>query len=495
MANIDTINEGVLIQSDLPVAENINEADCHAQLLIWFQQKTVEELSEILMTYIDDSEHELNKWQLIMRREENGLDAAELSKLITQALPAESMWEWNEVRSYFADAEVLFEVIFPVIEKCSPEQQWQLILKALQRLNKVIEHIDDSGGFRFDIEGQLKQKLVTLFNQQAWSDVENADWLFSHFDIYQYDIFPEVPQDFELTGSVNQAFLNKCSTTLESRLPSVDLSDTKQRWSLRRLANPLVELAEQEGDWQAQCRLLEMSAYRHDDYLAISRVCLTNESELEAEDYLRQAYQQAKTSYDKINCQEHEVQLRVALGEYKSAWRIGWQLFTDKPSFNGYKKLTHLQKKTGEIDALFIEKVEPLLASCYVEKRIGFATNFDDVLAFYIDRNELEKARVWILSHKARNHHLIDLAYLILAQHPQDCVDLIHRAADSIISQTNKSAYQEASELLLKLERQLKQNNLDCAILYLMINNIIKTHKLKRNLMKLLKVHFVPYFE
>ena len=53
MANIDTINEGVLIQSDLPVAENINEADCHAQLLIWFQQKTVEELSEILMTYIE----------------------------------------------------------------------------------------------------------------------------------------------------------------------------------------------------------------------------------------------------------------------------------------------------------------------------------------------------------------------------------------------------------------------------------------------------------
>jgi len=429
-----------------------------------------------------------------MRSEEDGLDAAQLSKLINKALPAQGVWEWNEVKHYFADAEDLFEVIFPAIEKCSLEKQWQLILKALQRLNKVLDQIDDSGGYRFAIEEELKQKLVALFNQQSWSDEKKADWLFDHFRSYQYDIFPAVPEDFDLTESVNHAFLGKCLTALAHYSQSGDLSDFDHRWSIRRLARPLVDQAKQAGDWQEQCRLLKMSAFDHSDYLKISSICLDNKAELEAENWLRQAYLHAKTPFEQAQCQEHEVQVRVALGEYKSAWRIAWQLFVTKPSFMGYKKLQAVQQQTGEIDAQFIEKVEPLLAGCYVETSRGFSGHFDALLDFYIDRNELEKARLWTASHKACGRNLIRLAYFIISDHPQNAVDFIQRAADEIVSQTKNSAYQEATELLLTLEKKLQANNLDCAILYSMIAKIIKQHKAKRNLMKLLKEHFAGCF-
>ena len=118
---------------------------------------------------------------------------------------------------------------------------------------------------------------------------------------------------------------------LEHHSQSGDLSDWEHRWLLRRLAQPLVEQAEQSGDWQKQCRLLKMRAFDHSDYLKISSVCLAHKAELEAEDWLRQAYQHAKTPYEQAQCQEHEVQVRVALGEYKSAWRIaGSRLMTNR---------------------------------------------------------------------------------------------------------------------------------------------------------------------
>jgi len=487
-----------LLVENTPVAERVNETDNeaarHAQLVTWFKQKSVDQLSELLMAYIDASEHEFDKWQLTMRSEENGLDETELSKLITKALPEQGVWEWNEVRDYFVHAMDMFEVIFPAIGKLPIAKQWQLILKTLKRLNKVLEQIHDSGDFRFSLEDQLKQQLVILFNQQSWSDEKKADWLFDQFESYEYDIFPDVPDDFALSEPVNQAFLAKCLTALESRTQSGNLSDRSYRWSIMRLAQPLINQAKQAGDWREQCRLLKMSAFEHDDYLKISSVCLENKAELEAEDYLRQAYQQAKAPYEKAQCQEHEVQVRVALGEYKSAWRIAWQLFTDTPSFMAYKKLETLQQKTGEIDAQFIEKTEQLLADCYVETSRGFSRHFDSVLDFYIDRSELEKARLWAASHKACERNLIRLANLIISEHPQDAVDFIERAANAIISQTKNSAYQEATELFLKLENDLKVKQTDSTILYPMIAQIIKQHKAKRNLMKLLKEHFARCF-
>lgn len=471
-----------------------NENKRHEQLKNWFNQKTAAQLTDFLMSYIDESEHEFDKWQLMMRSEENSLDAAQLSKMISKALPAQGVWEWNEVSHYFADAQEMFAVIFPAIEKLSVAKQWQLILKTLQRLNKVLEQIDDSGGFRFAIEEDLKQKLVALFNQQNWSDEKKAEWLFSHFEHYTYDIFPAVPEDFELTESVNQAFLEKCLTALTHHSQSGCLSDFDHRWLIRRLAKPLVDQAQQCGDWQAQCRLLNMSAFDHRDYLKISSICLENNAELEAQDWLRQAYLHAKTSYEQVQCKAHEVQVRVALGEYKSAWRIAWQSFNDDPSFMAYKKLAQLQQQTGVIDAQFVDKAEQILADAYVETARGLPANADALLDFYLDRHELEKARLWALSHKANSASLLKLANLIIEQKPNDAIALYHRVAGSIISKTNNSAYQEATDLLLKLEKTLKTNDLDCAVFYATIRKIITEYKQKRNMMKLLKEHFADCF-
>ena len=172
-----------------------------------------------------------------------------------------------------------------------------------------------------------------------------------------------------------------------------------------------------------------------------------------------------------------------------------WQSFNDKPSFMAYKKLEQLQQQTGLIDAQFVTKTEQIFADAYVETSRGLPANADALLDFYLDRHELEKARLWALSHKANTASLLKLANLIIEQKPNDSVELYHRVVGSIISQTNNSAYQEATDLLLKLEKILKTNNIDRAVLHAMITKIISEYKQKRNMMKLLKEHFADCFK
>ena len=483
-----------LLVENTPETECVNEDKKQIKLINWFKQKPVDELTDILMTYIDDSNNELDKWQLIMRSEENNVSTAEVSKLITKALPAKAVWEWNKVSDYFSHADQMFTTLFELIETLSVIEQWKLILKAIQRLNKVLEQIDDSGGFRFYIEGELNQRLVDLFNVLPWSDEKKAQWIFSHTEEYKYDVFPSVPEDFTLSPEVKQIFLTQCLKAIEQKTPLGDLSDWNEKWSLRRLTEPLIDDAVRKGDWLAQCQFMKITAVRNSDYLAIADVCLAHDAQLEAEHWLQQAYKAATTDYEKRECQNVEIKVRVTLGEYKSAWQLAWQMFSDKPSFTGYQRLVVLQEQTGVIDPQFIEKTEQILADCYTEIGYGIAANADALLDFYIDRKELEKARVWALAHKANTNSLLKIANLIIASYPDDCVDLYRRVVKPIIEQGNNSAYQEATDLLLKLEKMLTANNTDLSTFYQMVTLVGETYKPKRNMLKLLKKHFADCF-
>ncbi|MFT7006418.1 MAG: putative Zn finger protein [Colwellia sp.] len=468
-----------------------------AQLTSWFSQKSTAELTEIVMSYVNASDNETSKWQLAMLNEQSGvsgLSVANIKKLITKALPATEVFEWHEVGAYFDHSDEMFAAIFIAIDKLPVDKQWQLILHALVRLNKVLEQIDDSGGFRFGIEGQLNKRLSALFNLQSWSDDEKSQWIFEHYKTWKYDIFPAVPEDFTLSDKVNTLFLSLCDSEVKHCIQSgVNLSDFKGRWALQRLTAPLIAQAEQTNDWREQSRLMEITATKADDFIKISQHSINNNDQLNAERWLKKAYQQATTPHEKKSCQQYDVILRTALKEYNKAWQLAWQLFNDNPSFNDYKKLESLQHIIGVIDPHFVEKSAQLLAHCYAENSYGgIAINADALLDFYLYHQELDKARLWALSHKAALSTLRNLADLIIASHPQDAVDLYYRVIMVIIDRKKNSAYQEATDLLLHLFKIVSTG--DNVLLTVMVGNIIKHHKAKRNMMKLLKEHFALCF-
>lgn len=469
------------------------------QLKSWFKQKSADELSEIILNYIGESADEQSRWQLAMLNEQGGLNGGEIKKMITKALPKKQAWSYAEARAYFHHSDNMFVDIFSAIDNLPVDKQWQLTLHALVRLNTVLEQVDDSGGYRFNLEGELNQRLSRLFNQQTWSDDEKAQWIFEHYKEYKYDVFPSVPNDFNLTAPVQHIFVGLCETESQKRLKQgVDLSNWQQKHAFARLLAPQIEQAKNNNDLPAQCDLLAMSAYDERDFLKIAQLCLDHNEALDAEHWLKKAYLAVKNDVNKISCQKFEVELRLALKEVKQAWRLAWQLFSESPSFSGYKALIELEQKTGVIDDQFKAKAEHIFTQCYAENSYGgIAREADALLSFYLYHQQLAQARLWVKSHKAEPSKLLKLADLIVTDQPQEAIDLYARVVLPMVAQGNNQAYQQATDLLLALEKNLQGGvfqGSQLEALHLMIGQVIKQHKAKRNMMKLLKTNFPACF-
>ena len=429
-----------------------------------------------------------------MLNDQGGLSVAEIKKMITKALPKKQVWGYAEASAYFYHSEKMFVDIFMAIKQLPIDKQWQLTLHALVRLNTVLAQIDDSGGYRLGLEGQLNSRLSSLFNQQTWSDDKKAQWIFEHYKTWQYDVFPSVPEDFNLTAPVTDIFVGLCQAEAQKRhKQGLDLSIWEEKYAFERLLKPQIEQAKNNNDLPAQCHLMAMSACNERDHLNIAQLCLDNNEPLDAKYWLKKAYNAVKKDGNKLNCQQFEVELRLALKEYQQAWQLAWQLFSQTPSFLGYKALITLEQKTGVIDGKYKEKTEHIFTQCYAENSYGgIAREADALLSFYLCHQQIAQARLWVKSHKAEPSKLLKLADLIVGEHPQEAIDLYARVVLPTISQGNNQAYQQATNLLLSLENKLQGEHTEA--LQVMINQVVKQHKAKRNMMKRLKTHFPACF-
>lgn len=467
-----------------------------------------EQLVDIMLASIISQPSEWDKWQLMLAlaaKVQGGQDQTghydamhqgkdslhELTHLLIHALPQASCWEWREVRTYFNHADEEFELLMAASEQLTVDQQWDFCIAALERLNLVLEQIHDSGDHRFTIEGQLNETLGRLFEHLSWPDETKAQWLLDHMAQRRFDVFPTVPDDFSFTEAVHSVFLVKCRQRVQQVLELPE--SQRQSFELDQLIFPLIKQAKEQGDWQEQCRLQALIAKNYRDYLQISQICLDNDEALDAEPWLLQAKQCSYSAYEQRACALHEVKVCVALGEHTVAWKKAWQLFCQQPSFADYCQLEQLHFTLGEPDKDFLAAVERVLAEHgEIPQKLSWQ-NKDDILAFYLHQQQVDKARAWAQSHQASEKHLLSLAKLTLLVHPEESMLLLHRVLQKLIEQTNNSAYEQALNVLLEIANLIttaeKPKPAEQAFNKMLLA-LAQEFKPKRNMLKLLRQHF-----
>lgn len=183
------------------------------QLSEFLQQQDPEQVAQWLVQTITADKHLKKQWQIKLLLASG--KTSDYKKLLTQALPKKDLLAtphlWRKVGLYFNDAQSLFAMAFEQLDQadCSltNEQQFTWLLQAFERLNTVLEGMDDSGGYRLELVEQLTQRLVPSFHQLPWSLAQKVDWL--HEYQYKYDVFPYIPEQFELPADVQAAFVGQ----------------------------------------------------------------------------------------------------------------------------------------------------------------------------------------------------------------------------------------------------------------------------------------------
>ena len=459
------------------------------KLNAWLSEKSHDELLEIVWQQLSENANERQKWLFKMNARQNTVSSDKLKRLIRLALPEESLWDYRDVSDYFAFAEEKFSVIFEGLNCLVAEKQWELSIYALEHLAHVLEEIDDSYGHRIEIEETLTKKLHELFDELDWSVDQKASWLLEHTQSYGHDLFPTVPGEFKFSAAVKEQYLALCTQEVERQV-----RENKAAVNISLLW-PLIEQAKQQKDRREECRLKLIKADHFRDWLELSEICLENGDELEAEHWLVKAKQTAKYDSEQRGCTKQEIEISIALNEHAKAWKLGWTLFDTEPSFMQYKELQKLYNRleAQHCDSDYLANVEQRLIEHYgkhdFKKNSSFRfSSYDAILAFYLDQQQVDQARVWVKNHQANKENLLQLADIITITHPTEAVDLYHRSLRPIISATNNGAYAHATDLLKQLKQKMSPE--DHILFQELISELRTEFKLKRNMMKLLKENF-----
>tara|TARA_B110000196_G_scaffold217069_1_gene186408 strand:- start:495 stop:1142 length:648 start_codon:yes stop_codon:yes gene_type:complete len=205
------------------------------QLNAFLQQQTPEQVATWLVETISADTGLQKQWKIKLLLASG--NASDYKKLLTQALPKKELLAtpnlWRKVGQYFYQAEALFALAFEQLEQndcpLTNEQQFTWLLQAFERLNTVVQSIDDSGGYRLELVEQLSQRLVRCFHQLPWPIEQKAAWLQEHQ--CKYDVFPYIPEQFALPADVHAAFVGQANNA------QPEASDTNVSMALLKRLN------------------------------------------------------------------------------------------------------------------------------------------------------------------------------------------------------------------------------------------------------------------
>jgi uncharacterized Zn finger protein len=88
--------------------------------------------------------------------------ARRLKEAITKVTRPRPLWEYGQVAAYFARVEATLDNVLAVANQINTDVLLKTVLYGIERLEKALEHVDDSGGYRFGVYRLHQLHVETL---------------------------------------------------------------------------------------------------------------------------------------------------------------------------------------------------------------------------------------------------------------------------------------------------------------------------------------------
>ncbi|GGY00675.1 hypothetical protein GCM10007160_30500 [Litchfieldella qijiaojingensis] len=220
----------------------------------YLQQMDKPALVDALLTLIEDDQLLLQQWSLRADAVLGVLDYKALKKRITAAFPLNrDLYRYEQVRTYFAKAEAVVDLLAEQAPQLPPEQCLTLVDYALARMARALETIDDSGGFRFHCEQTLQELHVQTVQRLGWPPGKLAKYLYELAFGDSENFYPGIPDAYhEALGGDEMDAYHACLQQAWDALPNLTKdAGWPEKYRYLRLRDPLLKRAEANGDFPA----------------------------------------------------------------------------------------------------------------------------------------------------------------------------------------------------------------------------------------------------
>ncbi len=463
----------------------------------YINQLPDQEIKHALFQLINNDDVLTKKWQLKAEHASGTIDIKQLKKQITKALPYRSIWEYAKVRNYFSNAETMLEPIFDIFSALDAEEVFSLTQYMSHRLNKLLERLDDSGGYRLSLEYQINNNLATSFKKLSWSADKKSQFLLQALMNDDRMVYPVIPEDFldDSTSEVNELFYQNIQDKWDA-LPNLHsgASYDEQR-PYNFLLYILLHQDKAEKNIPLEIALKTKMAIEVRDFIELAELNLaqklTATNIKQADLWLEKALGHQDKLQHTIEIKRLKISLLEAKQQPQQAAEILWQIFAKTEQFSDYQKLQSLAKKSNVDKATCYQQAENILIKNIADQQHSkWHVAGYNLVDFYLHNNQIEKAAAYAKSNTLDINQLQLIAKKTLRLNTTLAFEFYQRIAMYYPKQSNNMAYQQTIDALVELKQDLPSDTRWHEKFKNLVDEIKKAYKPKRNLMKLLQQHF-----
>lgn len=453
------------------------------------------QLKNELIGLIENDRVLREQWSLRADLALNKIDDKAIKKRITAALPYNrNYYRYAQVRSYFAQAEPTIELLVEQAPSLEANKALALVDYSLQRLEKALATIDDSGGFRLDVEETLQTLHIATLERMGWDSEQLVSYLESLEASDCSESYPAIPDAYyDLLGEEGLCLYVQHKQVIWDALPPLPpQADWDKKYPYLRLSHLLIAHAQATDDTVAEIALLEKMATEVRDCVELCERLMTLDLWPQVEMWLSKAKQWKKkssprpTMYDRnVDIERIELKLFLHKGDLAAALQKQWEIYQVQSSIDNYKQLLDLAAQCSEREKWYNKVFATLHATIEKpDKKYFLDYKLDHLIELYLHEKKNDDALMLINKYKVSENalHAVIKAFY---KHPVISMPLYQRLADMHIRRANNDAYKQGIIILLECKNSL-QNQAHNNAFALMEEELRTRHKAKRNFIKYL---------
>jgi len=462
-------------QTNQELADSSDQDPVLPYLNTFTKPQLIDELDRLIQTDKTLYEH----WLLRAEIAGGSLSASDLRKRVTQAIPYKPSGLWR-----YADV---------AISALPSEQAIKLVIYALERTEKTLHTIDDSGGHRLSLEQMLVHLFTASLADEGWPSTEKVNLvcalIFS--EKFNYDVLA-------LPGSVVDAFSASDIKEIYARL--------KQQWNaltppskeelLRdlpytRLERLLLANARDDKDVDLELEILAKGAVDTDRCLKLVEICIRHKRLDDGNKWLEYASKvQHLHAYDVAAIETQQINLWLAKRDYAKALDSQWSRFEESEAPEDLVPVLRTATKLNQRNE-FLERAITLLDG-KIEPRVDSPRNrqkAENLVQIYLANQRVGSAI------KLANHHTMHpgtwMAVVNAAPEQTGATArLIYKAVANLINLGSNDTYERANYFLHKLYSKSSSQDQDVIKTAILDIYNLPEHKRKSNFIKGLKANF-----
>lgn len=410
----------------------------------------------------------------------NSMDAKELKLSITKVTPLQDIFEWGKVSAYFRRLVATLKGILEIADQLPPDILLKTALHGITRLNKALERIDDSGGYREHAQVILRELHGRALKRIEWTPGQRAEHLLEMALSDPWDQFEATPLDY--AEAIGDDGLSAFYTAVETRFIALSVPPKNTSFDDRlpylRLRNYLMMRAREQDDFNEMIRLEKLTATSDFDFDNIARLYLQKGDPETASYWLSKA--DALDKHDSSSRKTLWASVHVAMGDWDAAIKAQEAVFRRDARYGDYRELMELADQAGRVAGVresvfvFLRSKDP--AHSWSDERR--ACTLARILKDDQDWATLKQTALARISNSDR---LLEAARWIAELSLADAGPVYEKAIDAMVMRKTNRSYRVAVRALL--EGRAVFDAVDVLAFDKFVSRLRDTHFRKRNFM------------